>query len=199
MMTEALVSMGHYVKCLVPSHTDGHICFFCLWINTLRLRQNGRHFADDTFKPIFLNENIRISIKISQKFVPKVPINNIPALVQIMAWRRPGDKPLSEPKMVRLPMHICITRPQWVNIVICGQDGCHLADNISKDISFDEKLLILNQILIKRWFYKSDWQHISIDWGNSLGVNKWQDTNGTKSDQVALYIYDSPDFYGLRF
>ena len=32
-----------------------------------------------------------------------------------MAWRRSGDKPLSEPMMVRLPMHICITRPQWVN------------------------------------------------------------------------------------
>ena len=49
------------------------------------------------------------------KFVPKGPINNIPALVQIMAWRRPGDKPLSEPMMVRLPTHICVTRPQWVN------------------------------------------------------------------------------------
>ena len=33
-------------------------------LNTLRPRQNGRHFADDTFKPIFLNENIRISIRI---------------------------------------------------------------------------------------------------------------------------------------
>ena len=41
-------------------------------------------------------------------------INNIPALVQIMAWRRPGDKPLSEPIMVRLPTHICVARPQWV-------------------------------------------------------------------------------------
>ena len=66
------------------------------WVNTLRPRQNGRHFADDTFKSIFLNKNIRISIKISLKFVLKVPIYNIPALVQIMAWRRPGDKPLSE-------------------------------------------------------------------------------------------------------
>ena len=47
--------------------------------NTLRPRQNGRHFADDTFEPIFLNKNIRISIKISRKFVPKVPINNFPA------------------------------------------------------------------------------------------------------------------------
>ena len=58
--------------------------------NTLRPRQYGRHFPDDIFKYIFLNENIRISIKISLKFVPKGSITNIPALVQIMAWRRPG-------------------------------------------------------------------------------------------------------------
>ena len=85
------------------------------WVNSLRPRQNGRHFADDIFKCIFLNENVWISIKISLKFVPKGPINNIPALVQIMAWCRPGDKPLSEPMMVRTPTHICVTRPQWVN------------------------------------------------------------------------------------
>ena len=70
-----------------------------LLINTLRPRQDGRHFPDNIFKRIFLNENVRVSIKISLKFVPKVPINTIPALVQIMAWRRPGDKPLSEPLM----------------------------------------------------------------------------------------------------
>ena len=56
-------------------------------INTLRPSQNGRHFADDTFNRIFVNENVRISIKFSLKFVPKGQINNIPALVQIMAWR----------------------------------------------------------------------------------------------------------------
>ena len=56
--------------------------------NTLRPRQNDRRFADDPFKRIFFNENVRISIKISLKFVPKGPINNIPALVQIMDWRR---------------------------------------------------------------------------------------------------------------
>ena len=32
-----------------------------------------------------------------------------------MDWRRPGDKPLSEPMMVTLLTHICVTRPQWVN------------------------------------------------------------------------------------
>ena len=60
------------------------------------------HFPDDIFKCIFLNENVWISIKISLKVVPKVQINNIPTLVQIMAWCRPGDKPLSEPMMVSL-------------------------------------------------------------------------------------------------
>ena len=83
------------------------------YINTMRPRQNGRLFADDTFKRIFLNENIRISIKTSL-FVPKGLVINIPALVLIMAWRRPGDKPLSEPMMVRLLTHICVTRPQWI-------------------------------------------------------------------------------------
>ena len=87
-------------------------------INTLRPRRNGRHFPGDIFKWIFLNENVWISIKISLKFVPNVPIKNIPALVQIMAWRRSGDKPLSEPMMVRLPTHICVTRPQWVKSAI---------------------------------------------------------------------------------
>ena len=50
-------------------------------LNTLRPRQNGRRFSDDIFKRIFLNENVWISNKISLKFVPKGPINNIPALV----------------------------------------------------------------------------------------------------------------------
>ena len=84
-------------------------------VNTLRPRRNEQHFADDIFKRIFFNENVWISIKISLKFVLKGPINNIPPLFQIMAWRRSGDKPLSEPMMVSLPTHICVIRPQWVN------------------------------------------------------------------------------------
>ena len=79
---------------------------FRYYPNTLRPRQNGRHFADDPFKCIILSETVRISINISLKFVPKGQINNIPSLVQIMAWRRPGDKPLSEPMMVRLPSYM---------------------------------------------------------------------------------------------
>ena len=86
-----------------------------IFVNTVRPRQNVRHFADGIFKCIFLNEGAWIPINISLKFVPRGPINNIPALVQIMAWRRSGDRPLFGPMMVRLPTHICVTRPQWVN------------------------------------------------------------------------------------
>ena len=53
--------------------------------------------ADDNFKCIFLNVNDRILIRISLKFVPRSPIDNKPALVRVMAWRRTGDKPLPEP------------------------------------------------------------------------------------------------------
>ena len=69
-------------------------------VNTFRPRWNEQHFADDIFKRIFFNENVWILIKISLKFVSKGPIYNIPVLVQITAWRRSGDKPLSEPMMV---------------------------------------------------------------------------------------------------
>ena len=82
----------------------------------LRLRQNRRHFVD-IFKSIFLNENALISIEISLKFIPKGPINNILVVVQIMAWRRPGDKPLSESVMISLLTHIYVTPSRWVNIL----------------------------------------------------------------------------------
>ena len=92
----------------------------------MRPRQNGRHFADDIFKCIFLNENVWIPVKIPLKFVPEGPINNIPAMVQIMAWRRPGAMPLSEPMMVSLPTHICVARPQWVKLgqIMTSIYGC---------------------------------------------------------------------------
>ena len=66
-----------------------------------------------TFQTTF--SNAWIWIKISLKFVPKGPIKNIPASGQIMAWRHSGDTPSSEPMMVSLLTHICVTRPQWVN------------------------------------------------------------------------------------
>ena len=104
-----LVYLGHVVTSLLKN-THSNWCtivkrqHLVTWLNTLRPRQR-----------IFLNENVIISIWISLKFVPKGPINNIPALVQIMAWRRTGNKPLSEAMMASLLTHICITRSQRVN------------------------------------------------------------------------------------
>ena len=129
------------------------------WVlfNTLRPRQNGRHFPDDIFKWIFLNENVWISINISLKFVPRVPINNILMLVQVMAWCRPGDKPLSEPMMVRLPMHICVTRPQWVKMQ-CFYLEFHYDFNPPKSTFF---LATINLIVISvnqyQWYMLNKW------------------------------------------
>ena len=69
-----------------------------------------------------------ILIKISRKPVPRGPFNSIPALVQIMAWHRPGDKPLSEPMMVSLLTHICVTccSEIWIKIQTCSWKKTHL-------------------------------------------------------------------------
>ena len=91
--------------------SDDPIC----WYMSLGLNELTHWGRDNIFRCNFLNENVWIPVKISLKFVPKGPIKDIPALVQIMAWRRQGEKPLSKPMMVNLPTHICITRPQWVN------------------------------------------------------------------------------------
>ena len=57
--------------------------------------------TDDNFKCISSNENDRIPIRISLKYVPKGIIDNKSALVQVMAWRRAGDKPLPEPMLTQ--------------------------------------------------------------------------------------------------
>ena len=75
--------------------------FVCFLMEAL-FRSILTHFTDDIFKFIFLNVNIWSSINISLKFVRKGQINNNPALVQIVAWRRPGDKPLSASMMLGL-------------------------------------------------------------------------------------------------
>ena len=59
--------------------------------------QNDRHFADGRFKCIFMNENFFTLIRISLKFAPKRPIDNEPALVQVMAWCQTGNEPITEP------------------------------------------------------------------------------------------------------
>ena len=80
-------------------------------LNTLRPRQNARHFADDIFKCIFSNENAWIPIA-------EGPIKNIPAFIQIwlVAFSVPSN--YLNQYWHRLPTHICVIRPQWVKPVV---------------------------------------------------------------------------------
>ena len=87
-------------------------------------RHDCRHFADDIFERISLNKIVWMSFKIPLEFVSRGQIYNIPALVQIMAWRRPDDKPLSKLMMVNLLTHICVTWPKWVNICVMISHFC---------------------------------------------------------------------------
>ena len=64
-----------------------------------------------------------------------------------MAWRRPGDKPLSEPMMIILLTHICVTRPQWVNLKLHGISFVH-------DI-FICCLTLKNWHRARQWYYRS--------------------------------------------
>ena len=99
-----------------------------LHLKSLALTHWGRDKMDAISQTTFSSafswmKMFEISVKISLKFVPKGAINNIPALVQIMAWSRSGDKPLFEPMMVGLLTQIYVTRPQWVKYLsMYGQD-----------------------------------------------------------------------------
>ena len=74
----------------------------------------------DNFKCIFLNENDTIPIRISLKFVTRCRIDNKPAFVQVMAWRRTGDKPL--PELMLIPVHWCIYAVNLLSIYNPGLD-----------------------------------------------------------------------------
>ena len=112
--TYSISAMPFFVFVILCYLLHSVICITILYsiIHKPSLTHWGRGKMDAIFKCIFVNENVWIPFQISLKFVP---ISNIPALVQIMAWSRPGDKPLSEPMMGSLTTHICVTRPQWVN------------------------------------------------------------------------------------
>ena len=101
-----------------------------LWLKLIHVSQGGprnsvsTHWGRDKIANIsqttYSNAFSRMKIyefllTISLKIVPKVRMNNIAASVQIMVWRRPGNRPVSEPMIVNLLTHICATRPQWVN------------------------------------------------------------------------------------
>ena len=84
---------------LVQHVATGYLLILTDVINLSHPGKNGRHFADDIFKYISMNEKLCISIQFSLKSIPEGVIDNKSALVHVMAWRRAGDKLLPEPRL----------------------------------------------------------------------------------------------------
>ena len=92
----------------------------------------GRDKMAAIFQTTFSNafswmKMFKLRLRFHWSLFQKGPMNNIPALVQIMAWRRPGDKPLSEAMMVSILTHICVSRLQWVKYVHWVDSVCHMS------------------------------------------------------------------------
>ena len=161
----------HYTKLLsyplvLLQHNPNITTQHCIQhnFNTLRQRQNGHYFPDNIFNLILLNENVSISIKISLKFVPKGPINNVSALVQITACRRSGDKPLSEPMMVKLPMHMSLglnelSRSQINSLPHCGLVTPHSNIGSGKGLLPASTKLLPEQCWLFSWHINSSSYH----------------------------------------
>ena len=123
-------------------------------INSSPLGQNGCHFANDNFRCIFVNEKFRILIKIALKFVPQGPIDNISALVSIMAWRQIGDKPLSKPILTRFTDAYMRHLGGWVKNV---HNDCLYLDLTTDDYLYPQV------IWIKSFPHWSRVTHICVD------------------------------------
>ena len=96
---------------------------------TSRPRHHCCFFANYFFKCIFSNENAWITPKISLMYVSNVPINSVSALVQIIAWRRPGNRPSSEEIIVSLLAYICV--PQNGRVLVISHETTQSARNES--------------------------------------------------------------------
>ena len=108
-------------KCMPWILMDMHFLF--LWfsligyqqcVNSLNPGQNGHHFSADISRCIFLNKRFIFFI-VSLTFGLNGPNDNSPTLVSMMAWRRIGDKPLSEPMPPLSLTQKCGTRGRWIN------------------------------------------------------------------------------------
>ena len=150
----------------------------------MRPTQNDRHITDDVSKCIFSNGNVWISVKISLKFVPKIPTNNIPAFVQIMAWRSSEDRPLSELIMASLLTHKCITRPQLIKSVMPSY-ALYYINDIASAWSVLISVLFVDGTRLCCW---SKHRPISHDYYLS---HRWRDINEDRrhSPQSSSTIY----------
>ena len=89
-------------------------------------------------------------------------------MFQIKAWRRPGDKPLSEAMLVSLPTHIWVTRPQWVKPIV-QEIPQPLITKISLKISyvkFYSNLLWDNELTLSTLFLTEFTEYAEVEFGS---------------------------------
>ena len=106
--------------------------------------------------------------------------------VVIMAWRRPGDKPLSEPMMVNLLTHICVTRPQWVNTLSPRQNGCQICRHHFQMHFPQWKCGHFYQYFIEYCSVGSNWLKSALIKNNGLAPSRWH---------VIIWINDGPVYW----
>ena len=106
---------------LLEVHFNGRLSSHTLLIiihifKTFRPKQNGYHFQTTFSNVFYWLKMYKFILWFHRSLFPNCQIDNIPALVRIMAWCRAGDKQLSEAMMASLLTHICVTWSQWVNL-----------------------------------------------------------------------------------
>ena len=143
--------------------------------NTLRneAETKWQPFRRWPFQMHFLNGHVWIWIQSSLKFVPMGPINNIPAMVQIMAWRPIGDNPLSEPMLTRFTDAYMFTSSNGsifrVTGPLCGEFTGEFPSQrpvtMSSDVFFDLRLNKRSSKQSRRWWFETpscpSWRHRS--------------------------------------
>ena len=124
-------SRFHITWMISNKYVHTYFMYRCVQISSLfsSLTHWGRDIIATISQTTFSNafswkEMYEFCLRFRWFFSPNVRSNNIPPLVPIMAWRRSGDKPLSEPMMDSILTHICVTRPQWINAIHCFYAKC---------------------------------------------------------------------------
>ena len=124
------IDIGHYIQMnSYKANTLSKKCtfaisrFHCICSNKW-LTHWGRDKVAAIFQTPFSNafswmEMYEFRLKFHWSLFPMVQLRIFQHWFPIMAWRRPGDKPLFGPMMVRLLTHICVAPPRWAK-TICG-------------------------------------------------------------------------------
>ena len=101
------------------------------------------NISQTTFSNVFSSlKMFEFRLKFHWNLFPMVQLIIFQHWFTIMAWRRSGNKPLSETMMVILLTHICVTRPQRVNTLRPRQNGLHFPYNIFKCTLLNENVWI---------------------------------------------------------